>query len=42
MRPGGILLFDTAGLKERVEREDITPIGVPVTEMAVSMGDARV
>jgi len=42
VRPGGILLFDTTGLKETVERGDIAPIGVPATEIGVSMGDARV
>jgi len=42
VRPGGVLVFDTAGLAEGVQREDITPLGVPATEMGVSMGDVRV
>ena len=42
VRPGGVIIFDATGLKEGVERGDITPIGIPSTEIAVSMGDARV
>jgi 2-oxoglutarate ferredoxin oxidoreductase subunit gamma len=42
VRPGGVMVFDTAGLEEGVEREDIMPIVVPATQMGVSMGDARV
>ena len=42
VRPGGIIVFDTTGLAQGVEREDITPIGVPATEIGVVMGDARV
>lgn len=42
VRPDGIIIFDIAGLVDGVERQDITPIGIPATEIGVSMGDARV
>lgn len=42
VRPGGIMVFDTAGLAEGVERQDITPVGIPATEIGIRMGEARV
>ena len=42
VRPGGVMVFDTAGLAEGMERQDIRPIAVPATELGVSIGDARV
>jgi len=42
VRPGGIIIFDTTGLAKGVERGDITPVGIPATEIGVSIGDARV
>ncbi len=42
VRPGGMILFDSTGLTEGVQRQDITAIGIPATEIGVSMGDPRV
>jgi len=42
VRPGGMIVFDSTGLTEGVERQDIKPIGIPATEIGVSMGDPRV
>ena len=42
VRPGGTLIYDSAGMTEEVERGDIDVVAVPATEIGVGMGDARV
>ncbi len=41
VRPGGLLIVESAGLREKVEREDITVIEVPALEDARAIGNPR-
>ena len=41
VRPGGLLIVESTGLPEKIEREDITVIEVPALENARAMGSAR-
>lgn len=41
VKPGGLLIMEKAGLKERVERRDVQVIEIPAVEWAVNMGDSQ-
>ncbi len=41
VRPGGTIIVESTGLKEKVEREDVTVIKVPALENARAMGNPR-
>jgi 2-oxoglutarate ferredoxin oxidoreductase subunit gamma len=41
VRPGGVLIVDSTGLRDKVERKDITVIAVPATEQARAIGNPR-
>lgn len=41
VQPGGILIVETAGLKDKVERKDIKVLPVPGMEIAAAVGDGR-
>ena len=42
VHPGGLLMVESAGLKDRADRSDIRILSIPALEMAVAMGDRRV
>ena len=42
LKPGGTLFINSSIVKAPIERNDITVISVPVTEMALEMGNARI
>ena len=42
VRPGGILITESAGLKRDMVRDDITALTVPAVQEAVALGDSRV
>lgn len=41
VRIGGLLLLESGGLKDKVEREDIKVVEIPATKIAVSLGDRQ-
>jgi len=41
VRPGGVLIIESTGLKDRTARKDITVITVPAQEQARAMGNPR-
>lgn len=42
LKKGGVLFINSSIVKSSIERDDITIISVPVTEMALEMGDPRI
>ena len=42
LKPGGTLFINSSIVKDPIDRDDITVISVPVTEMALEMGDPRI
>ena len=41
VQPGGLLLVETAGLKDKATRQDIRVLEVPGVDIATAIGDAR-
>ena len=41
VRPGGTVIIESSGLKDKVERDDVTVIEVPALENARAMGNPR-
>lgn len=42
LKPGGVLFINSSIVKDPIERDDVTVISVPVTEMAIEMGNPRI
>jgi len=42
VKPGGWIFIETFGLKEKVERKDVSVIEIPGIEMAAKLGDTQV
>ena len=42
LKKGGTLFINSSIVKDPIERDDITVVSVPVTEMALEMGNPRV
>ena len=42
LKPGGTLFINSSIVKEPIDRDDIKVISVPVTEMALEMGNPRI
>lgn len=42
VRPGGLLITEKAGIKEKVQRNDVKVLEVPALAMALEMGDPMV
>ena len=42
LKPGGTLFINSSIVKDPIDRDDITVVSVPVTEMALEMGNARI
>ena len=40
--PGGTLFINSSIVKSRIERDDVTVVSVPVTELAMEMGNTKV
>ena len=42
LKPGGTLFINSSIVKDPIDRDDITVVSVPVTEMALEMGNPRI
>lgn len=42
LKPGGILFVNSSIINDRIERDDITVVEVPVTEMAIEIGNPKI
>ena len=42
VRPGGIIIIESAGLKDKISRDDLIELSIPAVEEALGLGDSRV
>lgn len=42
LEPGGTLIYDSTLVTDKIEREDITAVGIPAGELALQVGSPRV
>ncbi|MFC1823963.1 2-oxoacid:acceptor oxidoreductase family protein [Thermodesulfobacteriota bacterium] len=42
VRSGGVLIVESAGLEQEVERQDVRVVKVPALEIALELGDLRI
>ena len=42
LEPGGLLIYDSALVTSRIERDDITAVGIPAGDIALEVGSPKV